>query len=51
LEQFLSLVARHKKVIAHTLESGDVFTPVLLTNTDGVFLGNDWQMASSGEWN
>ena len=25
-----------------TLQSGDVFTPVLLANTDGVFPGNDW---------
>jgi uncharacterized protein len=42
LQQFLSLVARHKKAIAHTLQSGDVFTPVLLPDTEGVFRANDW---------
>ena len=42
LQEFLSLVARHKDAVAHILQSGDVFTPVLLANTDGVFLGNDW---------
>ncbi len=42
LQQFLSLVARHKAAVAHTLESGDVFTPVLLPDGEGVFRGNDW---------
>jgi uncharacterized protein len=42
LQEFLSLVARHKDAVAHTLQTGDVFTPVLLANTDGVFPGNDW---------
>jgi uncharacterized protein len=42
LQGFLSLIARHKDAVAHTLQSGDVFTPVLLANTDGVFPGNDW---------
>jgi uncharacterized protein len=42
LQKFLSLVARHKDSIAHTLESGDVFAPLLLANEDGVYLGNDW---------
>jgi uncharacterized protein len=27
LQGFLSLVARHKDAVAHTLQSGDVFTP------------------------
>jgi uncharacterized protein len=42
LQDFLSLVSRHKDAIAHTLESGDVFTPMLLANADGNFPGNDW---------
>jgi uncharacterized protein len=42
LQEFLSLVTRHKEAIAHTLQSGDVFTPVLLASEDGVFRGNDW---------
>jgi uncharacterized protein len=42
LQGFVSLIARHKDAVAHTLQSGDVFTPVLLANTDGVFPGNDW---------
>jgi len=42
LQQFLSLVARHKAAIAHTLLSGGVFTPVLLPDGQGVFRGNDW---------
>ena len=42
LQCFLSLVGRHKDAVAHTLQSGDVFPPVLLANTDGVFPGNDW---------
>jgi hypothetical protein len=35
LQGFLSLVARHKDAVAHTLQSGDVFTPVLLADADG----------------
>ncbi len=42
LKEFLSLVARHKASIADTLESGEVFTPVLLPDEDGVYRGNDW---------
>jgi uncharacterized protein len=42
LGEFLSLIDRHKTVIAHTLRSGDVFTPVLLADDRGVFRGNDW---------
>ncbi len=42
LEQCLSLIARHKAAVAHTLESGDVFTPVLLPDGEGGFRGNDW---------
>jgi uncharacterized protein len=42
LKEFLSLLTRHKSAIADTLESGEVFTPVLLPAGDGVYLGNDW---------
>ena len=42
LRDFLSLVVRHRQTILHTLQSGDVFTPLLLTDTNGVFRGNDW---------
>jgi uncharacterized protein len=42
LQNFLSLVERHKCFIQHTLQSGDVFTPLLLTDRNGGFLGNDW---------
>jgi uncharacterized protein len=41
-KEFLSIVARHKASIANTLESGEVFTPVLLPDEDGVYRGNDW---------
>jgi uncharacterized protein len=42
LQKFLSLVARHKNCVAHTLQSGDVFTPLVVANDHGAFLGNDW---------
>jgi uncharacterized protein len=42
LQQLPSWIARHQAAIAHTLESGDVFTPALLADAKGVFLGNDW---------
>jgi uncharacterized protein len=42
LQDFLSLVSRHKDAIAHTLQSGEVFTPILLADTEGNFPGNDW---------
>jgi uncharacterized protein len=42
LLEFIGLVARHKSAIAHTLNSGEVFTPLLLTQVDGAYLANDW---------
>jgi uncharacterized protein len=42
LQDFLLLVTRHKLATTETLQSGDVFTPVLLPNQDDVCLGNDW---------
>jgi uncharacterized protein len=42
LQNFLSLVTRHKESVAHTLQSGEVYTPVILASDDGVFRANDW---------
>jgi uncharacterized protein len=41
LRDFLSLVARHEVAISSTLQSGDVFTPLLLADENGEYLGND----------
>ena len=38
----MDLVKRHRDAISYTLQSGDVFTPLLLEDEHGVFLGNDW---------
>ena len=42
LQDFLSLVMRHWNAISQTLRSGNVYTPVLLEDEDGVSHGNDW---------
>jgi uncharacterized protein len=42
LQDFLALIERHKQTMLHTLESGDVFTPLLLSDANGQFHGNDW---------
>ncbi len=42
LQDFLSLIMRYWNVIADTLQSGEVFTPLLLASDDGVYRGNDW---------
>jgi uncharacterized protein len=42
LKNFLLLVDRHKNATADTLQSGEVFTPLLFAGEDGVFRGNDW---------
>jgi uncharacterized protein len=42
LQEFLSLVERHRRSIVLTLQSGDVFTPVLLPNEKDECPGNDW---------
>lgn len=42
LQEFLSLVERHKQTILHTLQSGNVFTPLLLADQNGGFSANDW---------
>src|SRR5215210_7579097 len=42
LKGFLDLVMRHWSAIAETLQSGDVFLPLLLEDDDGVAHANDW---------
>jgi uncharacterized protein len=42
LKGFLDLVMRHWSAIADTLQSGDVFLPLLLEDDDGVAHANDW---------
>lgn len=42
LRDFISLVERHMRSILHTLQSGDVFTPLLLADQNGGFPANDW---------
>jgi uncharacterized protein len=42
LREGVSLIARHRDFISHTLESGNVFTPLLLENKNGVSHANDW---------
>jgi yecA family protein len=39
LEEFISLVTRHWNTIADTLESGDVFTPLLIEGEQHVMIG------------
>jgi uncharacterized protein len=42
LQEFLSLIMRHWNAISHTLQSGDVFLPLLLDDENGVARANDW---------
>jgi uncharacterized protein len=42
LRECVSLILRHQDFIYHTMESGDVFTPLLIENEDGICAGNDW---------
>ena len=42
LQEFISLVTRHWNATCHTLQSGDVFTPLLLEDEHGVVRANDW---------
>jgi uncharacterized protein len=42
LTDFVNLAIRHWNTIAQTLESGDVFLPVLLQDDQGVAHANDW---------
>jgi uncharacterized protein len=42
LQDFVSLITRHRDVISHTLQCGDVFTPLLLEDEHGIYRANDW---------
>lgn len=42
LQDFLSLVTRHWNAISQTLRLGNVYTPLLLEDDQGVARGNDW---------
>jgi uncharacterized protein len=41
-QEFLSLIMRHWNVIADTLNSGDVYLPLLLEDENGSTPANDW---------
>ena len=41
-QEFLSLVMRHWNSIAATLNSGEVYLPLLLEDESGIAHGNDW---------
>jgi uncharacterized protein len=42
LQEFISLLMRHWNTICDTLFSGDVFTPLLLEDANGLAHANDW---------
>ena len=42
LETFLSMIMRHWNAIIATLQSGDVYLPILLEDENGDWHGNDW---------
>ena len=42
LQDFLSLIMRHWNVIVDTLQSGEVFLPLLLEDANGTTRANDW---------
>jgi uncharacterized protein len=42
LQDFLSLIMRHWNVIVDTLQSGEVFLPLLLEDESGISRANDW---------
>ena len=42
VQQFVHLIERHRDAIACTLQSKEVFTPLLLGDEGGVARGNDW---------
>src|SRR5665811_2584260 len=41
-QEFLSLIMRHWNAVADTLNSGEVYLPLLLEDESGIALGNDW---------
>ena len=42
LQDFLSLIMHHWNVIVDTLQSGEVFLPLLLEDENGITPANDW---------
>jgi uncharacterized protein len=42
LQEFMDLVMRHWNIIADTLQSGDVFLPLLLEDEEGIAHANAW---------
>jgi uncharacterized protein len=42
LQEFLSLIMRYWNATGRTLQSGEVFLPVLLNDESGIVHGNDW---------
>lgn len=42
LQEFLSLVIRHRNATCRTLQSGEVYLPLLLEDESGVAHANDW---------
>jgi uncharacterized protein len=42
LQEFISLVMRHGNAISQTLQSGDVFLPLIMEDENGIALANDW---------
>jgi len=42
LHEFISLITRHWNATCHTLQSGDVFLPLLLDDENGLARANDW---------
>ena len=42
LKEFISLVTQHWNAICRTLQSGEVFLPLLLDDENGVARANDW---------
>jgi uncharacterized protein len=42
VEDFIGLVIRHWNATSHTLQSGEVYTPLLLENDHGSTPANDW---------
>ena len=42
MQTLLLLLSRHRDGIAHVLRSGDVFTPLLVTDEHGEYPANDW---------
>jgi uncharacterized protein len=41
-QEFFSLIMRHWNTIANTLNSGEVYLPLLLEDESGISHGNDW---------